>query len=119
MESRLLEDLGLHLEDSYFLGAQVSGQTIRLRVLFALTSDHPRYCPPQVGEQHCYREGEILLDPVAITEWVPGRPLLVTDPDGSLDMGGIELAGDDGCYRVTTEWFAVSCRAASITVTLD
>ncbi len=110
---------GLYLEDSYFLGIFVSGATVSIRVLFALTMDHEAYARPAPGEHHCYREGEIALTGVRVTEWSTGKPMLLRDPDGSFDLGSIEISHREGQYRITTEWFDLFCGSDSFVVTLD
>jgi hypothetical protein len=110
---------GLYLEDSYFLGLLVSGTTFRVRGLFALTQDHEAYSPPTSGEQHCYREGEIALAGVQVTEWAAGKPALLSDPDGSMDLGSLGIGEREGHYQISTEWFDMICRADSLRVTLD
>jgi len=110
---------GLYLEDSYFLGLVVSGATLRLRGLFALTKGHKAYTPPILGEQHCYREGEIALTGAQVTAWTAGRPSLLTDPDGSMDLGSISFGEHEGGYQISAEWFDMRCRAESVVVTLD
>lgn len=110
---------GLYLDDSYFLGLLVSGATIRLRALFALTQDHEAYAPPRAGEQHCYREGEISLLDVEVTDWKAGRPTLSSDPDGSLDLGSITIEQRADSYRVSTDWFDMTCLSSGLSVALD
>lgn len=110
---------GLYLEDSYFLGLFVSGATLRIRGLFALTQDHEAYASPAAGEQHCYREGEVTLTGVRVTEWRAGRPALSTDPDGSMDLGGIAIREHAGQFQISTDWFDVTCRSDSFGVVLD
>jgi hypothetical protein len=111
--------IGLYLEDSYFLGLLVSGSTLRIRGLFALTQDHEAYAAPASGEQHCYREGEIALTGVQVTEWVAGKPTLLSEPDGSMDLGSLTIGDRDGSYQISTEWFDMICRADGLNVTLD
>lgn len=110
---------GLYLDDSYFLGLLVIGTTIRVRALFALTQDHEAYAPPRAGEQHCYREGEISFLEVEVTDWKAGRPSISIDPDGSLDLGGIRIDQRADSYRVSTDWFDMTCRSNGLSVALD
>lgn len=119
MSSRPIEALGLNLEDSYLLGFRVSEANLRLRVLFALMSHHGRYSPPKPGEQHAYLEGDIVLEGVAILDWRAGKPNLLRDPDGSLDLGSIDLVEGHGRYRIATEWFELTCTANALTVIFE
>jgi hypothetical protein len=119
MRNEPIELNGLYLEDSYFLGMVVSGTSLQLRALFALTQDHETYAPPLAGEQHCYRKGKIALAGVGVIEWTAGKPFLSIDPDGSMDMGGIAISEDNGLYRIGTDWFDMTCHADSLMVTLD
>ena len=109
----------LYFEDSYFLGLTVSGKRLRLRVLFALTVDHPRYAAPHTGEQHCYLEGDIVVDEMQTLAFSKGNPVLLKDPDGTLDLGSIEFSQQGDVYLVATEWFELQFRAEAVTVNLD
>jgi len=102
----LREFAGTYLEDSYFLGALAEGADLRLKFLFALTSDHADYAPPGPGEAHCYREGSILLERPSVVDWRPGRPAISRDPDGTFDFGSIEFHRlGPSRFRFVTEWF--------------
>jgi len=115
----LSEYQGTYLEDSYLLGVLAEGCDLRLKMLFALTTDHPAYEKPKAGEAHCYREGYILIRRPASIEMHPGRPTILTDPDGSLDFGSIELHQQDaGAFRVVTEWFRASFTTEKVSVHL-
>lgn len=109
----------LYLEDSYFLSFGVADCSIELRALFALTHDHPEYEPPLAGEQHCYREGSIRVAGFKMLK-VRGaaQPSVSHDPDGSLDLGSIEVSAEADSYRITTEWFDMRFKAASVTAIL-
>ena len=108
----------LYLEDSYFLGLTVSRNSLRLRALFALTLDHPAYAPPVGGEAHCYREGDIVIEGLQAVAFNKGSPVLHTDPDGTVDLGSIEVSQQGDLYRVTTECFDLQFRAKALSVTL-
>lgn len=101
---------GVYLEDSYFLGFMVEGPSLRLNALFALTSKHAAYDAPNDGEAHCYRQGYLLIESPIQIETKPGPTCpLMADPDGSFDLGGIELhERSAGGYLVVTEWFELS-----------
>lgn len=107
MDSEYLPEFaGTYLEDSYFLGAIAEGGNLRLRFLFALTLDHGDYVPPEAGQQHCYREGSILLERPVIVEWRAGKQTIMRDVDGTFDFGSIELYRcGPSRFRFVTEWF--------------
>ena len=109
----------VNLEDRCFLGLLVSGSTLRIRGLFALTREHEAYTAPPCGVQHCYREGEIVLNKVDVTEWVPRKPVLLTDPGGSMELGSLGISAREGAYQISTEWFDVICYADTLSVTFD
>ena len=105
-EQYLPEFAGTYLEDSYFLGVAAEGANLRLKFLFALTADHANYAAPKPGEQHCYREGSIVIEQPSIVDWQPGRPALIKDLNGVFDFGGVELYSTmPGRFRFVTEWF--------------
>lgn len=110
----------LCLEDSYFLGMVAMGSELSLRGLFALTMDYPKYAPPKPGEQHCYREGSIVISGLKITKWQAGaHPTILIGPDTRLDFGSIAIGADDHGYWAETEWFEMSFRAYAVTTVLD
>ncbi|WP_269713279.1 hypothetical protein [Caulobacter sp. NIBR2454] len=102
----LPEFQGAYLEDSYFLGLIAEGASLRMKFLFALTTDHPEYSPPRQGEAHYYREGSLLAENPSVVKWKPGRPMIVKDLAGPFDFGGIELYRlGHTRYQVITDWF--------------
>ena len=116
----LPEFQGAYLEDSYFLGVVVEGRDLRLKMLVALTLDHPSYVQPQAGEQHCYREGSILIQRPTVVETKPGSPMILTDPDGSLDFGSIELYRQGlSRFRVVTDWFEATLTTERVVLQLN
>jgi hypothetical protein len=115
----LPEFQGVYFEDSYFLGIVAEGCDLRLKMLFALTVDHPAYQQPKAGEQHCYREGSILIQRPTLIEMQPGTPTVLTDPDGSLDFGSVELYRQSTSgFRVVTEWFEATMAPEQVTLQL-
>jgi hypothetical protein len=120
MQSIYLPDFGgAYLEDSYFLGVVAEGGDLRLKVLFALTTDHPDYAPPLPGEAHCYREGSVVLPRPSIVEWLPGKPNVTRDLDGTLDFGSIELHRlAPSRFRIITEWFDATVEVADLRLDL-
>ena len=121
METEYLPEFqGAYLEDSYFLGMVAEGCDLRLKMLLALTVDHPSYEPPKAGEQHCYREGSILIQrPSAIDVKPTIKPTILTGPDGSLDFGSVELyrQGPSG-LRIVTEWFETTLATEQVALQL-
>ncbi|MET3528144.1 hypothetical protein [Phenylobacterium koreense] len=110
----------IYLEDSYFLGMLAVGSDLKLRGLFALTGDHPDYAPPKPGEQHCYREGDIVISGLKVTKWQAGaHPTILVGPDTELDFGSIGIGANDDGYWVETEWFEMSFQADSVKAVLD
>ena len=111
---------GAYLEDSYFMGVVCEGSDLHLEALFALTTDHPEYAPPQPGEQHCYRRGRLVLSSPSVLKVTPARSSrIMSDPDGSLDLGGIELHRTrSGAIMIVTEWFVLTAEVTSLTIKL-
>jgi hypothetical protein len=121
MQSHYLREFGgTYLEDSYFLGFVAEGGDLRLKVLFALTTDHPDYASPFPGEAHCYREGSIVLEHASIVEWLPGKPKVTRDLDGTLDFGDIQLHRlAPARFRIITDWFVATVEVANLRLDLD
>jgi hypothetical protein len=109
----------LYLEDSYFLGITAEGANLRLKVLFALTGDHPRHEAPLPSEQHCYRQGSIIVEGDAIREWIGKATHLGRDADRQIDFGSIEVFGKNRDVRIETEMFILRLNTGALTVELD
>ena len=110
---------GLYLEDSCLLGIAVSGTQLRLNVLFALSGDHPEYRGPIPSEQHCYREGEIRWHGVQMVSSGGERRLSVlTDPDGTLDLGSVWCEQSGDVHHVSADAFDLTFTAADVEVVL-
>jgi hypothetical protein len=119
-EEYLPKFAGAYLEDSFFLGAVAEGGNLRLSFLFALTADNPDYAPPRPGEQHCYREGSIVLEDPSIVDWRPGKPTITRDPDGTFDFGTIELyRRGPNRFRFVTQWFDATMEAKQLSLHLS
>ena len=120
MESEYLPEFGgAYLEDSYFLGVVAEGGDLRLKVLFALTTDHPNYAAPATGEAHCYCEGSIALEKPSIIKWLPDKPNVTRDQDGTLDFGSIELHRlTPNQFRIVTGWFDATVEVTHIRLDL-
>jgi hypothetical protein len=120
METEYLPEFqGAYLEDSYFLGMTAEGCDLRLKMLFALTMDHPDYRQPKAGERRCYREGSILFERPTVIEIRVGRATVIADPDGSLDFGSIELYRQGASrFHVVTEWFEATLATEQATLQL-
>ncbi len=119
-EEYLPEFAGTYLEDSSFLGAVAAGGNLRLKCLFALTTDHADYASPKPGQQHCYREGSILLERPAIVDWRPGKPTITRDPDGTFDFGSIDLYRcGPSHFRFVTQWFEATIEAEHLSLQLS
>jgi hypothetical protein len=111
---------GAYLEDSYFLGLVAEGKNLRLNCLLALTAQHSGYAPPRPGEQHCYREGSIVLEDPLIVEWRSGKPTITRDSDGTFDFGSIELyRRGPGHFRFVTQWFDATVEAKQLSLQLS
>ena len=110
---------GVYLEDSYFLGITAEGCDLRLKFLFALTSEHPHYAPPAPGEAHWFSEGSILLARPRIVAWEPGAQRVMRDPDGSYDFGSAEIyRRGPSRFRFVTEWFEATVDVDAIRLDL-
>lgn len=103
------------------MGMTCEATDLHLGVLFALTIDHPNYTPPAPGEQHCYRRGSLVLGNPSVLQLMPGhKPSVLSDPDGTLDLGSIELhRTGSGAFRIVTEWFELTAEVKSLIVSIS
>ena len=108
---------GAYLEDSFPIEIAASSSGLALKMVFALTTDHPDYHAPKPGEAHCYRDGNILIrHPIQITTR-SGRPTFQLDLDGAADLGEIQLHQyQDTSFLLLTDWFEARFSAEQIHV---
>jgi hypothetical protein len=110
----------IHLEDSYFLGMVADGTRLRLRVLFAVLPGHSSYAQPLPSEMYCYREGDVRFEsPHVIELHTAEKPSITADPDGTLDLGRIEVFSEGDHYRIVTEWFDLKLSAKRVSVMME
>jgi hypothetical protein len=88
-------------------------------MLFALTIDDPQYEAPLPNEQHCYREGGIVVEGAAIREWIGKAAHLGRDADDQIDFGPIEAFSENGGVRIETELFVLRVNTGSLMVHLS
>lgn len=101
----------VYLEDSWVLGICLEPGRAMIDMEFVLTEGHPSYSAPLLGEQYCYRRGEIRFDGVTSVNWV-GQSVVkpAEDAAGERDFGSIDdfsiaggsftLEGDFGRLRI-------------------
>jgi hypothetical protein len=112
---------GAYFEDSYFLGMTAEGTNLRLKLLLALTVDHPEYAPPLPGEAHCYRDGSLVIEEPDIVALTPAKTMNIgRDASDMLDFGTLSLhrSGPD-CWGIETDWFNLVFRCARLLLVLD
>lgn len=81
----------LFFEDSWVLEIVRHTDRIVFRVDAVLTESHPAFAPPQPGEQHCYRRGELVFDSIRSLRWeADGLVRASSDPSGETDLGSID-----------------------------
>lgn len=104
----------LFFEDSWVLEIVRHADRIVLRVDAVLTESHPAFAPPQPGEQHCYRRGELMFDAIRSLRWeASGLVRAGIDPSGETDLGSIDsfvklgepyvVVGDFGTLTIESE----------------
>ncbi len=104
----------LFFEDSWVLEILRHADRIVFRVDAVLTESHPSFAPPQPGEQHCYRRGELEFDSIRSLRWeADGLVRAISDPSGETDLGSIDafvkvgetyvVVGDFGTLTIESE----------------
>ena len=104
----------LFFEDSWVLEFVRHTDGIMFRVDAVLTESHPAFAPPQPGEQHCYRRGELVFDSIRSLRWeADGLVRASIDPSGETDLGSIDsfvkvgetyiVVGDFGTLTIESE----------------
>jgi hypothetical protein len=96
---------GIYLEDSYVMDIVESPSELRFVLEAVLTPEHPQYHPPNVGEQYCYVDGELVFALVNHIEWIDRSFQKYKDATGTEDMGNIDsLTNADGVYSAEGDW---------------
>jgi hypothetical protein len=118
----------LYLEDSWVLDVVAHPQSVEVVCEFVLCEGHPRFGPPQPGEQQCYSRGVIRFSGVRRLDWtsIEGGEVLLrpaVDRDGSVDWGNIDhfefgpnlfdLEGNFGHLRIEADACEVAMASAT------
>jgi hypothetical protein len=111
---------GVYLEDSWVLEVAPTAEGVSLRLEAVLTPEHPRYHPPALNKQYCYRTGWLTLTSDAIDVRLSGRQPY-RDPDGSQDFGNIDSfdTSADGAWEMYGDWGSVKISQPRVTLNLD
>lgn len=111
-----------YLEDSYVLGFDESEPgRLAFSLLLVLTSKHPLYSAPKLGEQYCYRKGMLTFEKVNALHWARRSFTPTHDADGELDFGNIDIfeIEPERRYCLEGEWGQVILKAHSASITLS
>ncbi len=95
----------LYLEDSFVLSVDGSEKEVCFRVEFVLTENHPKYSPPNPGEQYCYRLGEICFSGIRKVKKCNVKKILDKGAGQIHDLGNIDVflwRGDR--YFLSGDW---------------
>ena len=93
------------LEESYVLDIEARPASIRFRVDFALTPEHPEYVRPSANEVHCTRRGWMRFSGVTTTSWSGQGVPPARDATGEVDYGNIDSFTFDGStYTLEGDW---------------
>lgn len=112
----------LYIEDSYVLSIETKNIDKKLifSMEFVLNESHPLYESPKVGEQYCYRLGQIVFSDVEKILWLSKNLQAIYDPCGSIDYGNIDsfLLTEEGYYLIG-EWGELKVLAESVMVNFE
>jgi len=109
----------IDVQDSFILGFERHGSEYWVRVLFALTPQHPDYSPARSDEHASYRHGWLKAGGVrgVAADW-KGRASL--DPDGEVDFGAIDSLGfADGSLICEGDWGQLRVLCDTVAAELD
>lgn len=98
----------LYLEDSYVLQIDEAGDSLIFYMEFVLTESHPEYENPKIGEQYCYRYGDITFPAVTRAAWLNRDNRKSVDPAGKADIGNIDsFYYENSTYHLEGDWGVV------------
>lgn len=104
---------GLYLEDSYVLRIDERGDALIFYMEFVLTESHPEYESPKLGEQYCYRYGDITFPAVTRVAWLNRDGRKSVDADGKTDIGNIDsFYYENSTYHLEGGWGVVKIISA-------
>ena len=97
---------GIYLEDSWVLDIASSDRDVSFRLEAVLTPQHPRYRPPEPGEQYCYLDGWLIVRSTEPIEVWLSRAGPAIDAAGEPDLGNIDrfAAGLDDVWEIVGDW---------------
>lgn len=95
----------LYLEDSFVLRIENSEKQIVFTVELVLSEEHPKYSPPNQGDQYCYKKATIIFGGLKSTEWIERNSQSFIDADNSKDFGNIDVFEQtpEG-YHLSGDW---------------
>jgi hypothetical protein len=121
---RLFKSLAeVYLEDSWVLEVDERGGSLVFDLEVVLTERHAFYGPPQPGELHCYRRGQLIVrSPLPISLRRSGNPP-ATDATGGQDYGNIDTVRpvdhEPSTWELTGDWGEASVVLPEVELNLD
>lgn len=79
-----------YLEDSFVLSVTEDADRLVIGVELVLLPGHPLYREPKPGEVRWWEPASIVFAPVTAVRWVRRTDTVIHDPDGSVDLGGLD-----------------------------
>lgn len=108
------------LENSYVLGVNIEPYRVEFRMDFVLAPQHPRYEPPKVGEQECYRRGVIRVVDFRTLVWRASTLKPSADAAGELDYGCLdEMVKRDAQVVFLGDWGQIEVSEGQLIFRLD
>lgn len=112
---------GVILEDTWVLGWNQSGHSLRFDVEASLWPGHPNYESPKHGEWACYKHAELTFEGVTSVRGLRDVNSVpsTTDPDGSKDFGSIDALSEvEGGFLIVGDFGEVHVCASAVALRL-
>jgi len=107
---------GIDFEQSFLLGVIYDDESLTLEMEFNLTPQHPRYEPPQPGEEGCFRGGYVRFADIDDLQ-IDKAP---APEGGQADYSIVySVTGDGERFEFSTGWGEIKVSAGSVRIALD
>jgi hypothetical protein len=114
----------VYLEDSWILDVTPTEYALQFVIEAVLTPVHAEYQPAKPGEQHCYREGILVVSSTRPISFEGSGAPPARDASGQFDYGnidtftGVDLDGT-AAWELTGDWGRAIVKQPTVVLTLN
>jgi hypothetical protein len=107
-------------ENSYVLNLRIEPYVLDVSMDFVLTSSHPAYSLPKLGEQECYKRGRIQIKKFQSLFWKASEIKPSRDAIGEIDYGNLdEFANESGKWQLSGDWGTIEIEGGELEISFE